>query len=139
MAAGTIFLSVLRRNPRRLLLPSVARQSSRALTSGYSRMSPRLSHFESSTSTSDEFQVLPTAEKSGDSEDVFFEQQVRNVESWWKSPRFEGIKRSYTAEDVVRKRGSLQQVYTSSIMARKLFNLLNERAAEGKPVHTSKQ
>jgi isocitrate lyase len=105
-------------------------------------MSPRLSHFETSTSTSlrsDEFQVLPTAEKSGDAEDAFFEQQVRNVESWWKSPRFKGIKRPYTAEDVVRKRGSLQQVYASSIMARKLFNLLNERAAEGKPVHTSKQ
>jgi isocitrate lyase len=105
-------------------------------------MPPRIYQFEASTSTSlrsDEFQLLSTAEKAGDAEDTFFEQQVQNVKSWWKSPRFEGIKRPYTAEDVVSKRGSLHQVYASSIMARKLFNLLNERAAEGKPVHTSKQ
>ncbi|KAI7534907.1 Methylisocitrate lyase, partial [Hortaea werneckii] len=40
------------------------------------------------------------------------------------------------AEDVVSKRGTLQQVYPSSLMARKLFNLLEQRMAEGKPVHT---
>ena len=35
------------------------------------------------------------------------------------------------------KRGTLQQSYPSSLMARKLFNLLEERAAKGEPVHTS--
>ncbi|KAJ6151565.1 hypothetical protein N7470_007162 [Penicillium chermesinum] len=50
--------------------------------------------------------------------------------------RYEGIKRPYSAADVVSKRGSLQQTYPSSLMARKLFNLLNERAAAGEPVHT---
>lgn len=89
--------------------------------------------------SSDSFHLLSTAEKAGAAEDALFEKQIKDVEAWWQSPRYEGIKRPYSAADVVSKRGSLQQVYPSSIMARKLFNLLNKRAAEGEPVHTSKQ
>lgn len=85
----------------------------------------------------DAFQLLSVADKAGAAEDALYEQQIKDVEAWWSSPRFEGIKRPYSAADVVSKRGSLQQSYPSSLMARKLFNLLNERAAEGKPVHTS--
>jgi isocitrate lyase len=84
----------------------------------------------------DSFQLLPTEQKAGDAEDVLFQQQVEDVKKWWASPRYKGIKRPYTPEDIVSKRGALQQEYPSSLMARKLFNLLNERAAEGKPVHT---
>lgn len=86
---------------------------------------------------SDSYQLLSESEKAGDAEDALYEQQIKDVEAWWNTPRFEGIKRPYTAADVVSKRGSLQQTYPSSITARKLFNLLNERAAQGKPVHTS--
>ncbi len=85
---------------------------------------------------SDSFQLLSTETKAGDAEDLLFKQQVEDVKKWWASPRYKGIKRPYTPEDVVSKRGTLQQTYPSSIMARKLFNLLAERAAEGKPVHT---
>lgn len=85
---------------------------------------------------SDSFQLLSTEDKAGDAEDALFKQQVEDVKAWWASPRYKGIKRPYTPEDVVSKRGSLQQVYPSSLMARKLFNLLAERASEGKPVHT---
>jgi isocitrate lyase len=91
----------------------------------------------STTLPSDAYQLLSTADKAGPAEDALYEQQVRDVEAWWSSPRYEGIKRPYSAEDVVSKRGSLQQTYPSSLMARKLFNLLNERAAAGEPVHTS--
>lgn len=59
------------------------------------------------------------------------------MRDWWASPRYKGIKRPYSAEDVVSKRGALQQTYPSSLMARKLFNLLEEKAAKGEPVHTS--
>jgi isocitrate lyase len=86
---------------------------------------------------SDSYQLLSTADKAGAAEDALYEQQIKDVEEWWASPRYEGIKRPYSAADVVSKRGSLQQTYPSSLMARKLFNLLNERAAENKPVHTS--
>ncbi|KAI1613562.1 isocitrate lyase [Exophiala viscosa] len=85
---------------------------------------------------SDSFQLLSTEEKAGDAEDVLFKQQIEDVKKWWATPRYKGIKRPYTPADVVSKRGTLQQTYPSSVMARKLFNLLNERAAEGKPVHT---
>ncbi|KAL8736352.1 MAG: hypothetical protein Q9181_002457 [Wetmoreana brouardii] len=77
----------------------------------------------------DAYQLLPTSEKSGSAEDSLFDQQVQEVESWWSTPRYKGIKRPYTAEDVASKRGALQQTYPSSLMARKLFNLFQERAA----------
>jgi isocitrate lyase len=85
---------------------------------------------------SDSFQLLPEAEKAGDAEDILFQAQVADVKQWWASDRYKGIKRPYSAEDVVQKRGTLQQTYPSSLMARKLFNLLNEKAAAGLPVHT---
>ncbi|KAJ5729769.1 uncharacterized protein N7483_004277 [Penicillium malachiteum] len=99
-------------------------------------MSAPIQHPVSTTLPSDGFQLLSSSEKLGAAEDALFEQQVRDVQAWWESPRYEGIKRPYSAEDVVSKRGSLQQNYPSSLMARKLFNLLSERAAAGEPVHT---
>ncbi|KAI9863200.1 MAG: hypothetical protein M1813_004020 [Trichoglossum hirsutum] len=90
----------------------------------------------STTLPSDSFQLLSTSQKAGQAEDDLFNQQVLDVRQWWTSPRYEGIKRPYSAEDVVSKRGTLQQMYPSSIMARKLFNLLKERSAKGEPVHT---
>lgn len=89
-----------------------------------------------SAQATDAFQLLSTEEKAS-AEDDIFNAQVQQVKDWWASPRYEGIKRPYSAETVVSKRGALQQVYPSSLMARKLFNLLEERAKEGKPVHTS--
>jgi isocitrate lyase len=79
---------------------------------------------------------LPTNSKAGAAEDDLFDQQIQDVQSWWSSDRFKGIKRPYSPEDIVGKRGSLVQTYPSSIMARKLFNLLSDRAAAGEPVHT---
>lgn len=87
---------------------------------------------------SDSFQLLPESHKAGVAEDELYEQQIKEVETWWNSPRYEGIKRPYSAADVVSKRGSQQQSYPSSVMARKLFNLVKEREAKGKPIHTSK-
>jgi isocitrate lyase len=91
----------------------------------------------SSALPADSFQLLPESQKAGAAEDALFEEQVQQVRDWWASPRFKGIKRPYSPEDVVSKRGALQQTYPSSLMARKLFDLFEERAAEGKPVHTS--
>ncbi|KAI0011428.1 isocitrate lyase [Xylariaceae sp. FL0662B] len=85
---------------------------------------------------SDSFQLLPESEKAGAAEEALYEQQIRDVEAWWETPRYEGIKRPYTAADVVSKRGSQMQSYPSSVMARKLFNLIKEREARGEPIHT---
>ncbi|RAL61428.1 hypothetical protein DID88_009358 [Monilinia fructigena] len=85
---------------------------------------------------SDSFQLVPESQKAGTAEDELYEQQIKEVETWWNSPRYEGIKRPYSAADVVSKRGSQQQSYPSSVMARKLFNLIKEREAKGQPIHT---
>ncbi|KAJ0317974.1 hypothetical protein Brms1b_004573 [Colletotrichum noveboracense] len=90
----------------------------------------------SAAPSSDAFQLLPESRKAGAAEDDLYEAQIKEVEAWWRSPRYEGIKRPYSAADVVSKRGSQQQFYPSSVMARKLFNLVQERIAEGKPIHT---
>lgn len=85
---------------------------------------------------SDAYQLLPAAEKAGPAEDALFDQQVADVKAWWADTRYEGIKRQYSAEDVVSKRGTLQQEYPSSLMARKLFDLFKQKAATREPVHT---
>jgi isocitrate lyase len=90
----------------------------------------------STTLPADAFQLLAEDSKPN-AEDALFSEQVQQVQDWWTSERYTGIKRPYSAEDVVSKRGALQQTYPSSLMARKLFNLFKERSAEGKPVHTS--
>ncbi|THW64526.1 isocitrate lyase, partial [Aureobasidium pullulans] len=116
-----------------------ARPTSRFISASSIRMSASLKSVSPSLPSADptsSFQLLSTEEKVGESEDAVFNDQVKQVQDWWASPRYKGIKRPYSAEDVVSKRGTLQQVYPSSLMARKLFNLLEERAAKGEPVHT---
>lgn len=103
------------------------------------RRSASLSQALRSISTllpSDSYQLLPTAERAGAKEDALFDRQVEDVNKWWATSRYNGIQRPYSAEDVVSKRGTLQQTYPSSLMASKLFNLLKERAAAKEPVHT---
>lgn len=80
------------------------------------------------------FQLLQDS-KSGHAEDELFTRQVEEVKAWWASPRFKGVKRPYSAEDVVSSRGSLQQNYPSSIMAQKLFNLIEEKRRKRQPLH----
>jgi isocitrate lyase len=86
-------------------------------------------------SPSDFFQLLSTTEKSGAAEDVLYERQVKDVKAWWTTERFKDIQRPYSAEDVVSKRGTLQQSYPSLITSRKLWNLIQERRSSGEPIH----
>ncbi len=55
------------------------------------------------------------------------EQQIAAIEKdWAENPRWKGIKRNYTAADVVRLRGSIQPESTlASVGAEKLWNLVN--------------
>ncbi|KAH0355036.1 isocitrate lyase, partial [Aureobasidium melanogenum] len=129
--------SLQRRPLSRLHL--TARPASRFISSSLVRMSASIKSIDPplpSAEPTSSFQLLSTEQKVGESEDAVFNDQVKQVQDWWASPRYKGIKRPYSAEDVVSKRGTLQQVYPSSLMARKLFNLLEERAAKGQPVHT---
>jgi isocitrate lyase len=135
----------------RRIATTSTRRAARARISGpthirpFSIVSQRMAPFSlqkvdppvSTVLPSDAFQLLPESEKAGAAEDALYEQQLKDVEAWWASPRYEGIKRPYSAADVVSKRGSQMQSYPSSVMARKLFNLIKEREAKGEPIHTS--
>jgi isocitrate lyase len=89
------------------------------------------------TQPADAFQLLPESQKAGEAEDRLYEATVKEIEAWWASPRFAGIKRPYSAEDIATKRGTQKVQYPSSVMAQKLFNLIREREAIGEPIHTS--
>lgn len=128
--------------PRRVALssPSIAIPLLRTITTTARTMAPLnpASPPVSRQLPSDGFQLLAEADKAGEAEDALYEQQIKEVEEWWASERYKGIKRPYSAHDIVSKRGSQLQSYPSSVMARKLFNLIKQREAEGKPIHTSK-
>lgn len=70
-------------------------------------------------------------------EDAFYLERKSQMTDWWATPRFDGIKRPYSVDDVISKSGTLTQNYSSSSMAKKLFRLLKSRSVTGEPVHTS--
>ncbi|KAF5005768.1 hypothetical protein FDECE_7810 [Fusarium decemcellulare] len=106
----------------------------RALSTSAAARMPTLSTH--ATQPADAFQLLPESQKPGEAEDRLHEATVKEIEAWWASPRYEGIKRPYSAEDVASKRGTQKIQYPSSVMAQKLFNLVREREAKGEPIHT---
>ena len=61
------------------------------------------------------------------------QEQIAELEAQWKSdPRWIDVKRNYTAEDVVRLRGSVQPEYTYARNgAEKLWKLVRGDARKG--------
>jgi isocitrate lyase len=61
------------------------------------------------------------------------EQQIAAIKKdWAENPRWKGVERTYSAEDVVRLRGSLQPANTlADCGARKLWDLVNGDAKKG--------
>lgn len=92
--------------------------------------------FSHAVSAADSFQLLPESQKAGEAEDSLYEAQIKEVEAWWASSRYAGIRRPYSAADVVTKRGTQKISYPSSVMASKLFDLIQERYSRGEPIHT---
>lgn len=59
-------------------------------------------------------------------------QQIEKTEQQWRSARWEGITRPYSAEEVVRLRGSVNPACTLACLgAEKLWRLLNGEAKKG--------
>lgn len=137
LRSATRTLSRQTRQISRVQATAVLRPFSTSVYRMSSSQLPPVSPPVSTALPTDAYQLLPEKDKQGPIEDALFDAQVQQVKEWWSSPRYKDIKRPYSAEDVVSKRGTLQQTYPSSLMARKLFNLLEERIAEEEPVHTS--
>ncbi|ODN78180.1 isocitrate lyase [Cryptococcus wingfieldii CBS 7118] len=62
------------------------------------------------------------------SEQAVFDAEVREVEQFQKQPRFNNKLRSYSAADVVSKRGTLKLLYPSDVQAQKLHKILESKA-----------
>ncbi|CAE6528993.1 unnamed protein product [Rhizoctonia solani] len=63
--------------------------------------------------------------------------RVKDTEEYFASPRFNGIKRSYTADSVVTKQGSMPPLpLQSSLLSDKFHSLLKSASEEGRPLHT---
>jgi len=116
------------RQPPRVRVPQLPRilSSTAHAQSAFTVITARMS--------STALHVAPSPEE----EQALLRKEIESIEEWWKSPRWEGIKRPYSAREIATKRGTLKQGYPSSKMARKLYSLLEARAKEGLPVHTSK-
>ncbi|KAI7891921.1 isocitrate lyase [Mucor mucedo] len=71
-----------------------------------------------------------------DQEQLEFQQEVDRVKQWWASPRFKLVKRPYTAESIVSKRGNFPVEYRSNTQAKKLWKILQQNKATGGTSHT---
>jgi len=63
--------------------------------------------------------------------------RVQDLEKHFALPRFEGIKRPYTAESVVTKQGSMPPLpLPSTLLSDKFHSLLKSASEEKRPLHT---
>ncbi|KAK5782358.1 isocitrate lyase 1 PWA37_005362 [Arxiozyma heterogenica] len=54
----------------------------------------------------------------------------KEIEEWWSQPRWANTKRTYTAKDIALRRGTLPpHEYPSTVMSKKLFNILSKHHA----------
>ncbi|KAL1741246.1 isocitrate lyase [Schizophyllum fasciatum] len=83
------------------------------------------------------YQGLPLRPPSADEEMALLESRTEELSDFFSSPRFKGIKRTYTPSDVAKKQGLLPAVpLPGTLLADKLHALLSSAASEGRPVHT---
>eukprot|EP01097_Dermamoeba_algensis_P001184 TRINITY_DN1441_c0_g1_i2.p1 TRINITY_DN1441_c0_g1~~TRINITY_DN1441_c0_g1_i2.p1 ORF type:complete len:539 (+),score=144.68 TRINITY_DN1441_c0_g1_i2:52-1668(+) len=69
-------------------------------------------------------------------EERLFEEEVRQVEQWWRSPRFAHTTRPYGARSVVALRPTLKVDYASNFLSKKLWKLLEENQRTRRTSHT---
>ena len=65
-----------------------------------------------------------------DAEQAAFDADVKALKQWWSEPRWRHTRRPFTAEQIVSKRGSIQQGYANGEMATKLFNIVEKTFAD---------
>lgn len=86
------------------------------------------SKFQTTTAKAEVFGLETSTLLNLHLEDMAFSSQVVEVERWWSSPRFAGIQRPYTAEQICGARGSLVVPYISDTLSKKLWSILERRA-----------
>jgi isocitrate lyase len=64
---------------------------------------------------------------SADAEDAQYQQEVAEVKKWWTDSRWRFTRRTFTAEEIVAKRGNLTITYPSNNQSKKLWNIVEGR------------
>ncbi|EIW87124.1 isocitrate lyase and phosphorylmutase [Coniophora puteana RWD-64-598 SS2] len=81
--------------------------------------------------------TLPTQPLTPEQESAQLDARVTDIESFFATQRFSGIKRPYSARSVAIKQGSAPVLpLPSAMLANKLWSLFTEAAGQGKPIHT---
>lgn len=71
-----------------------------------------------------------------DEESRRFREEVEDVKRWWKSDRFRLVKRPYSAESIVAKRGTITIEYPSNQQAKKFWKLAKQHQRNRTTSHT---
>lgn len=88
-------------------------------------------------SSQQHYSQLPLDPPSFSAEKEQLSKRTAALEEHFKQPRFKDIKRPYSAESVATKQGNLPALpLPSSLLADKLYAILDRAAEQGKPVHT---
>ncbi|EGR31625.1 isocitrate lyase, putative, partial [Ichthyophthirius multifiliis] len=66
-----------------------------------------------------------------DSESQILAQIESEIQKWWDTPRYTGVKRPYTARQVASLRPSIHIEYPSNIQAKKMWRLLKDAQLTG--------
>ena len=91
----------------------------------------------SSSSTSTAIPALPLQAPSLEEENYVFNDRIDEMDAFFHLPRFANIKRPYSAASVASKQGSMPVLpLPSTLLADKLYAILDKAAKEEKPVHT---
>lgn len=60
-------------------------------------------------------------------EDEIYAAEVAAVKKWWSDSRWRYTKRTFTAEQIVAKRGTIKIDYASNVQSKKLWTILEGR------------
>lgn len=82
-------------------------------------------------------QPLPLQPPSPEEEAALFAERTSEMEAFFRNPRFDAIKRPYSASAVASKQGSMPVLpLPSTLLADKLFAIFTKAAEASQPVHT---
>ncbi len=94
---------------------------------------------EDGTRITENLDFIPKRQVETSTEDEMesFEKEVLETKKWFRSPRFKGVTRLYSARQVVQQRGTIEADHTVARKAsEEFFNLLRELFSRGEQITT---
>jgi isocitrate lyase len=94
---------------------------------------------EDGTRITENLDFIPTRQTEISAEDEMesFEKEVLEAKKWFRSPRFRGITRLYSARQVAQQRGTIENDYPIARKAsEEFYNLLRELFSKGEQITT---